>query len=90
MFLQQIKVMSGFLRQLQNLKVFFSIDHMKRTTKHISDPAKRSACKRINMFLRWMVRKDTSGVDVFGIWNKISTSILSCPLDTLPLELLKI
>ena len=61
--------------------VFFSIDHMKRTTKHISDPAKRSACKRINMFLRWMVRKDTSGVD-FGIWNKISTSILSCPLDT--------
>ena len=62
-------------------KIFFSIDHMKRTKKHISDPAKRSACKRINMFLRWMVRKDTIGVD-FGIWNKISTSILSCPLDT--------
>ncbi len=62
-------------------KIFFSIDHLRRTTKHISDPAKRSACKRINMFLRWMVRKDESGVD-FGIWNKISTSILSCPLDT--------
>jgi len=62
-------------------KIFFSIDHLMRTTKHISDPAKRSACKRINMFLRWMVRKDTCGVD-FGIWNKISTSILSCPLDT--------
>ena len=62
-------------------KIFFSIDHLKRTTKHISDPAKRSACKRINMFLRWMVRKDSIGVD-FGIWNKISTSILSCPLDT--------
>ena len=52
---------------------------MKRTTKHISDPAKRSACKRINMFLRWMVRDDEN-VD-FGIWKKISKSRLSCPLD---------
>ena len=60
-------------------KIFFSIDHMKRTTKHISDPAKRSACKRINMFLRWMVRDDEN-VD-FGIWKKISKSRLSCPLD---------
>jgi uncharacterized protein (TIGR02757 family) len=51
-----------------------------RTTKHISDPLNGSACKRINMFLRWMVRKDNNGVD-FGIWNKISPSILSCPLD---------
>ncbi|MDA9257536.1 DUF2400 domain-containing protein, partial [Flavobacteriaceae bacterium] len=51
-----------------------------RTTKHISDPYKGSACKRINMFLRWMVRKDSNGVD-FGIWNKISPSYLSCPLD---------
>ena len=62
-------------------KIFFSVDHEKRSQKHISNPLKNSCCKRINMFLRWMVRKDTSGVD-FGIWNKISTSILSCPLDT--------
>ena len=62
-------------------KIFFEIPHTDRTKKHVSDPFKGSASKRINMFLRWMVRKDTSGVD-FGIWNKISTSILSCPLDT--------
>ena len=58
----------------------FTVDEILYS-KRFSDPAKRSACKRINMFLRWMVRKDTCGVD-FGIWNKISTSILSCPLDT--------
>jgi uncharacterized protein (TIGR02757 family) len=59
---------------------FFKNDYPLRTTKHISDPLNGSACKRINMFLRWMVRKDNNGVD-FGIWNKISPSILSCPLD---------
>tara|TARA_B100000989_G_scaffold268099_1_gene222588 strand:+ start:240 stop:1007 length:768 start_codon:yes stop_codon:yes gene_type:complete len=69
-------------------KIFFSIDHMRRTTKHISDPVKRSACKRINMFLRWMVRKDKNGVD-FGIWKKILPSILSCPLDTHTLRISK-
>ncbi|MAK06958.1 MAG: TIGR02757 family protein [Marinoscillum sp.] len=68
--------------------IFFSIDHLKRTKKHISDPAKRSACKRINMFLRWMVRKDLYGVD-FGIWNNILPSILSCPLDTHTLRISK-
>jgi len=51
-----------------------------RTQKHIASPAKNSACKRINMFLRWMVRKDDEGVD-FGIWNKIKTSQLVCPCD---------
>ena len=61
-------------------KKFFEIDHLKRTKKHISDPFTGSAAKRINMFLRWMVRKDNKGVD-FGIWNKISPSKLSCPLD---------
>jgi len=61
-------------------KYFFEIEHQKRTQKHISDPLKKSAAKRINMFLRWMVRKDLSGVD-FGIWNTISPSQLSCPLD---------
>ena len=61
-------------------KLFFEIDHPERTQKHISDPCKGSAAKRINMFLRWMVRNDSTGVD-FGIWDKISPSILSCPLD---------
>lgn len=61
-------------------KLFFEIPHPIRTTKHISDPLKGSAAKRINMFLRWMVRNDNSGVD-FGIWNSISPSSLSCPLD---------
>ncbi len=51
-----------------------------RTSKHIANPLKGSASKRLNMFLRWMVRKDNNGVD-FGIWNKIPTSKLSCPLD---------
>lgn len=59
---------------------FFEIEHQARTQKHISDPAKNSAAKRINMFLRWMVRNDKKGVD-FGIWDAISPSQLSCPLD---------
>lgn len=61
-------------------KVFFELPHQKRTEKHISNPVKKSACKRINMFLRWMVRSDNNGVD-FGIWKSISPSLLSCPLD---------
>lgn len=61
-------------------KIFFEIEHLSRTQKHISDPLKNSAAKRINMFLRWMVRKDNSGVD-FGIWSYLSPSLLSCPLD---------
>ena len=66
---------------IHNFKsLFFKNNYPLRTTKHISDPFKGSACKRINMFLRWMVRKDSNGVD-FGIWNKISPSHLSCPLD---------
>jgi uncharacterized protein (TIGR02757 family) len=60
-------------------KEFFKIPHPHRTTKHIGDPFKNSACKRINMFLRWMVRKDKAGID-FGIWN-IDTALLMCPLD---------
>ena len=55
-------------------------DHEIRTKKHVANPNNGSAAKRINMFLRWMVRKDNKGVD-FGIWNKISPSKLSCPLD---------
>ena len=61
-------------------EVFFSISHPERTRKHVSDPNKGSAAKRINMFLRWMVRNDNTGVD-FGIWKTLSPSQLSCPLD---------
>lgn len=61
-------------------KEFFSIAHPQRTLKHISDPLKNSAAKRINMFFRWMVRPSQQGVD-FGVWNSIPTSVLSCPLD---------
>lgn len=61
-------------------KIFFKIPHQQRTTKHVSDPMKGSASKRINMFLRWMVRRDNSGVD-FGLWKDIPMSKLSCPLD---------
>ena len=59
---------------------FFEIDHLERTKKHVGDPLKNSAAKRINMFLRWMVRQDNSGVD-FGVWQSISPALLSCPLD---------
>lgn len=62
-------------------KLFFSMeDFPERTKKHISTPLRNSACKRLNMFLRWMVRKDTKGVD-FGIWSKIDPSQLVCPCD---------
>ncbi len=61
-------------------ELFFMLPHNRRTAKHISDPFKGSAAKKINMFLRWMVRRDDKGVD-FGIWKSISPSILSCPLD---------
>ena len=60
--------------------IFFEIPHLERTKKHISDPLKGSAAKRLNMFLRWMVRDDKTGVD-FGIWNSLTPAQLSCPLD---------
>ncbi len=60
-------------------EIFFSIEYPKRTLKHISNPLKKSSCKRINMFLRWMVRD--CNVDL-GLWKNIPTSKLSCPLDT--------
>jgi uncharacterized protein (TIGR02757 family) len=60
--------------------IFFEIQHAQRTQKHISDPLKGSAAKRLNMFLRWMVRNDKTGVD-FGIWKSLSPAQLSCPLD---------
>jgi uncharacterized protein (TIGR02757 family) len=60
---------------------FFSLpDIPERTRKHIASPEKNSSCKRLNMFLRWMVRSDDKGVD-FGIWKNISPSQLVCPVD---------
>ena len=68
-------------KSIHHLKhCFFEIAHLQRTQKHISDPLKNSAAKRLNMMLRWFVRKDNSGVD-FGIWKSLSPSQLSCPLD---------
>ncbi len=69
------KALIGFHEQ------FFSYgDFPQRTKKHIATPARKSACKRINMFLRWMVRNDGRGVD-FGDWKQIKMSQLVCPLD---------
>jgi uncharacterized protein (TIGR02757 family) len=60
---------------------FFSLEEAPpRTSKHIATPEKNSACKRLNMFLRWMVRQDDKGVD-FGLWRRIPASRLICPLD---------
>ena len=67
-------------RIIQFRTQFLAVEHEKRSEKHISNPAKNSASKRLNMFLRWMVRKDKMGVD-FGIWNSISASELYIPLD---------
>jgi uncharacterized protein (TIGR02757 family) len=61
--------------------LFFSLkDYPERTRKHIATPERQSACKRINMFLRWMVRKDNQGVD-FGLWQRIQPHQLVCPCD---------
>ena len=61
-------------------ETFISIKHNTRSDKHISNPGSNSSAKRINMYLRWMVRKDKAGVD-FGIWKNISPSLLQIPLD---------
>ncbi len=60
--------------------LFFSLPHQQRTRKHVANPAKGSAAKRINMFLRWMVRPAKNQVD-FGLWKTLSPAQLSCPLD---------
>jgi|SRR5579863_1650713 len=60
---------------------FFSLEDVPpRTRKHIATPERNSSCKRLNMFLRWMVRKDNKGVD-FGCWERIPATKLICPLD---------
>lgn len=71
----------GMMQRILNFReIFLSPPHEKRVEKHISNPAKGSAAKRINMFLRWMVRNDGRGVD-FGIWKSILPSELYLPLD---------
>jgi uncharacterized protein (TIGR02757 family) len=78
-----VKDDNTMLPGIENFRnTFFEIakEENKRPYKHVSSPLKGSASKRINMFLRWMVRKDKRGVD-FGLWKTISPSVLSCPLD---------
>jgi uncharacterized protein (TIGR02757 family) len=75
----QDSTMENNLIQFHNY--FFSLDNFPpRTKKHIATPERKSACKRINMYLRWMVRKDDQGVD-FGIWTNIKPAALICPID---------
>lgn len=72
---------TNYRTAISNFKeLFFEIPHQQRTQKHISDPLKGSAAKRINMFLRWMVRNDNCGVD-FGIWKTHNPAHISCPID---------
>jgi uncharacterized protein (TIGR02757 family) len=59
---------------------FFSLEHLRRTEKHLQTPLRKSACKRLNLYLRWMVRSDDRGVD-FGLWKQVKMSQLLCPLD---------
>ncbi|MBM3431567.1 MAG: TIGR02757 family protein [Bacteroidetes bacterium] len=88
-YAQHASLESAFCRSNGNLEdrlnafhhYFFSLpDSPERTRKHVSSPQRRSTCKRLNMFLRWMVRKDGNGVD-FGLWKKIQPAELICPID---------
>lgn len=72
-------VMATLLSNFHN-RFFQDPDAPQRTRKHVATPTRKAACKRINMFLRWMVRHDDRGVD-FGIWKKIKPYQLICPCD---------
>ncbi|MEG1622852.1 MAG: TIGR02757 family protein [Alistipes sp.] len=61
-------------------QAFFAEDHASRCEKHLSSVTRGAACKRLNMYLRWMVRRDDRGVD-FGLWRSIPMSALYIPLD---------
>jgi uncharacterized protein (TIGR02757 family) len=72
---------NGLQFRISNFRsTFLETTHEQRSEKHISNPLKNSACKRLVMFLRWMVRSKEKGVD-FGIWENISKSELYVPLD---------
>lgn len=88
-YLQHRSLESAFDLQSVNMETrltafhdyFFSLPNvLDRTRKHVASPQRGSTCKRLNMFLRWMVRRDKNGVD-FGIWKKIKPSELICPID---------
>ncbi|SRR6056297_252826 len=72
------KDIPAVLKEFRN--IFFEIPHPARTQKHVADISKKSSAKRLNMFLRWMVRRDSKEID-FGIWDKIATEDLFIPLD---------
>lgn len=75
----EIEVMDVLLTNFHHF--FFQLPEApNRTKKHIATPARNSACKRLNMFLRWMVRNDSNGVD-FGLWQTILSYQLICPCD---------
>lgn len=74
------ETVEGALTGFYNYVFSHTGNYEERTRKHIATPAKKSACKRLNMYLRWMVRQDKKGVD-FGLWKKIKPSQLICPLD---------
>ncbi|MDA3953806.1 MAG: TIGR02757 family protein [Bacteroidales bacterium] len=76
-YLEQNNIFNTLIRFRE---VFFEIDHPQRTGKHVSNVLKGASAKRLNMFLRWMIRNDNNGVD-FGLWNKIPMSDLFLPLD---------
>ena len=75
---QKNETIFGALHHFRNL--FLNMPHEARSRKHLSDVTTNSAAKRLNMFLRWMVRKDDTGVD-FGLWRNIPMSALMLPLD---------
>ncbi len=71
---------TNFYHALERFRNIFLSSELHRSHKHIGSSYKKSACKRLMMYLRWMVRKDNKGVD-FGIWDKLDPAYLSCPLD---------
>lgn len=81
-FFEREYAKTGDIREVMNhfRKLFFELEHPTRVEKHLSSITKGAACKRVNMYLRWMVREDATGVD-FGLWKTIPASALYLPLD---------
>ena len=79
-FCPNIKKPSMAQRLIYFKQVFFSEEHLHRTRKHVQSPENKSACKRLCLYLRWMVRPGDEGVD-FGIWESIKPSELILPVD---------
>ncbi len=78
---ESVKEEAGGMLAISNFrKAFLRTEGSGKSSRHVSDPEKNSAAKRLNMFLRWMVRADDRGVD-FGLWKNLTPSQLQCPLD---------